>query len=124
MDLRHAAEGLDCTAASAGTCCGAGGLGGKLSVDSRAAAGCCCCDGDCCECEGGSNGLESGSEPSAAAFLRKKELPALRKELPSLDRLGLAAMIVLTVGDGSTLIMSIDCLQSTASKHAETEEID
>ena len=94
MDLRHAAEGLCCMP---GACrAGAGGRGGRLSVDSRA-AGCCC---DSCESEGGSNGLVSGSEPSAAAFLlRKKELPALRKELPNLVRLGLAAMMWLTVGD-------------------------
>jgi hypothetical protein len=73
--------------------------------------------GPCCdswESEGGSSGLVIGSEPSAAAFLlRKKELPALRKELPNLVRLGLAAMIELTVGDCTALSMSIDCLRNT-----------
>jgi hypothetical protein len=54
----------------------------------------------------------SGSEPSAAAFLlRKKELPALMKEFPNFVRLGLAAMIELTVGDCTALSMSIDCLR-------------
>lgn len=105
MDFRHAPEGLDDTADP----CGAAGRGGKLSVDCL--TGCC----DSCDSEGGSNGLVSGSEPSGppnvlAPFFKKKELPTLRKELPNLLRLGLAAMIVLTVGDGTALIMSIDCL--------------
>lgn len=73
----------------------------------------CGCNDDCdsCETEGGSSGLVSGS-PEPSPFLRKKELPALRKELPNLVRLGLAAMSVFTLGDGTALIMSIDCLRN------------
>lgn len=108
MDFRHDAEGLCCTAGG----CGAGGRGCKLSVDGRP-AGCCCCDS--CESEGGSNGRVRGSEPSVAPFLRKKELPALRKELPNLVMLGLAAMMLLTDGDWTALNMSIDCLRATPS---------
>jgi hypothetical protein len=86
-------------------------------VDSRAAGGPCC---DSCESEGGSSGLVSGSEPSAAAFLlRKKELPALMKEFPNFVRLGLAAMIELTVGDCTALSMSIDCLRETYVRRRE-----
>ena len=107
MDFRHAAEDLACTAAAAG--CAAGGRRGRLSVDCLTPASCCCCES--CDSEGGSNGLVSGSGPSGPApnvltpFLRKKELP-------NLPRLGLAAMIVLTVGDGTALSMSIDCLRA------------
>jgi hypothetical protein len=83
----------------------------RLSADCLT-GGWCSDDCESCESEGGSSGLVRGScEPSP--FLRKKELPALMKELPNLVRLGLAAMSVLTVGDGTKLSMSIDCLRDT-----------
>lgn len=75
--------------------------GGPDAVDS--------CDSD----DGGSSGLESGSdEPSCPTALL---VARFRRELPTaanLPRFGLAAvMIELIAGDGTALIMSIDCLQ-------------
>jgi hypothetical protein len=77
-------------------------------------------DCDSCDSEGGSSGLASGSTESSP-FRRKKELPALRKELPNLVRFGLAAISMLTVGDGTTLSMSIDCLRDDESAAVSSE---
>lgn len=94
--------------------CSGGGGGrarGKLSAESLTGGpdAVDSCDSD----DGGSSGLESGSdEPSCPTALL---VARFRRELPTaanLPRFGLAAvMIELIAGDGTALIMSIDCLQ-------------
>lgn len=115
MDLRHADDGLGSGGGTTDSPCSGGGggraRGGKLSAESLTGGpdAVDSCDSD----DGGSSGLESGSdEPSCPTALL---VARFRRELPTaanLPRFGLAAvMIELIAGDGTALIMSIDCLQ-------------